>query len=129
MKSLMIAVFVLALIPGCGSQFKDDKEELAYLSSLSNPTPSQWQRKNALEDEARKKMEEHEAKEEAINAALRKASLEIQKEEEAKKVRAADEEAARSWDVTAASWDKAGDKAKADEARQKAAAIRKTFTP
>jgi hypothetical protein len=33
---------------GCGSQFKDQKEELAYLESLSNTTPSQWKRREEL---------------------------------------------------------------------------------
>jgi hypothetical protein len=34
------------------SGFSDWHEELAYLSSLSNPTPAQWRRKNELADRA-----------------------------------------------------------------------------
>ena len=33
---------------GCGESFKDEDEELDYLSSLSNPTSEQFKRRRAL---------------------------------------------------------------------------------
>ena len=38
-------------LAGCSSEFKDQKEELAYLESLSNPTPSQWKRREELREQ------------------------------------------------------------------------------
>jgi hypothetical protein len=35
---------------GCWSEFKDQREELSYLESLSNPTPSQWKRREELKE-------------------------------------------------------------------------------
>jgi DNA-binding transcriptional regulator of glucitol operon len=51
MTTKLIGMFLMLAIlamPGCGERFASDKEELDYLSSLSNPSATQWKRKNEL---------------------------------------------------------------------------------
>jgi hypothetical protein len=52
--SLLLSLAVL----GCGTGFKDEAEELEYLSSLSNPTPAQFLRKKELMREQAKQFSE-----------------------------------------------------------------------
>jgi hypothetical protein len=64
MRTMIVSVLCLAIGVGCGgAKFADEREELSYLSSLSNPTPEQWKRKKELEEQARS---EQSAQEEAI---------------------------------------------------------------
>ena len=44
----VISLILAISVAGCGTKFKDDREELSYLSALSNPTPDQWKRKQEL---------------------------------------------------------------------------------
>jgi hypothetical protein len=44
------AAFWLCLILGCSEGFKDEVDELEYLSSLSRPSAAQLHRKKQLED-------------------------------------------------------------------------------
>lgn len=37
---------------GCGESFKDEAEELEYLTSLSNPSPTQFRRRKELQEKA-----------------------------------------------------------------------------
>ena len=48
---LFLALACLFSPIGCWSQFKDERQELAYLEALSNPTPSQWKRQEELRKE------------------------------------------------------------------------------
>jgi hypothetical protein len=42
------ALLIVMLLTGCSENFKSEAEELSYLQALSNPTPSQWKRRNEL---------------------------------------------------------------------------------
>jgi len=47
----LVLVELLALSSiGCSSEFKNERQELAYLESLSNPTPTQWRRREDLRE-------------------------------------------------------------------------------
>ena len=46
--ALVLACCGVFPLAGCWSEFKSQREELAYLESLSNPTPSQWKRREEL---------------------------------------------------------------------------------
>jgi hypothetical protein len=62
-NTLLVIALGLSLA-GCskGTQFDSEAEELAYLSSLSNPTPEQWKRKNALTIKVAQEIEARESK-------------------------------------------------------------------
>ena len=58
---LLLALAIIVPPSGCssggrdekqklGGEFKDEKQELAYLESLSNPTPVQWKRREELRE-------------------------------------------------------------------------------
>jgi hypothetical protein len=52
----LITILLAFLIQGCGSdasEFSSEKEEMAYLASLSNPTPKQWKRRKVLAESTR----------------------------------------------------------------------------
>jgi hypothetical protein len=63
---LIVATLGLMLVVGCGESFKDEAEEHAYLSALSNPTPSQFKRRRELDA---KKAERDEAEAGRMRAA------------------------------------------------------------
>jgi hypothetical protein len=91
---LVVTLAILAM-PGCGDRFTSDKEELAYLSSLSNPSVNQWKRRNDLaakEIAARLKLDE-ESRE--LNEQMAKVSAAKEAAEQAarQKVLAAQEKA------------------------------------
>jgi hypothetical protein len=49
MRLVVIAFTLLTTLAGCGSSFRNEQEELTYLSGLSNPTPEQRQRREDLQ--------------------------------------------------------------------------------
>jgi len=58
------------MLSGCGARFSSESGEHAYLSSLSNPTPEQWQRKNSLTEKlAREALESLRREKAAASAA------------------------------------------------------------
>ena len=53
MQKLIAAFLIAVLFCSCGQpEFASEQEETAYLSSLSNPSVSQWKRKNELAKKA-----------------------------------------------------------------------------
>lgn len=62
MKFLAVTIALVTCLVGC-SDFATEKDELAYLSTIANPTPRQWTRRKELEkaDEARQKTQGIEA--------------------------------------------------------------------
>ena len=53
-RALLFSTFlggVTLALAGCSSEFKDAKQELKYLESLSNPTPEQWKRRENLREQ------------------------------------------------------------------------------
>ena len=52
-RSILLAVLLAILAAGCAEKpptFKNDPDELRYLDNLSNPTPDQRTRRQALRD-------------------------------------------------------------------------------
>jgi hypothetical protein len=118
----------LLVLVGC-SRFDSEEDELAYLRRLSNPTPAQWSRQKELErkketEQAQRALERMEREE-----AERKLAAEKAFNEQRSRVRDLDRKAVEDWIALAKEWDKAGDKAKADDARAKAEALRKGLNP
>jgi len=73
-KSVALLAIILSLAAGCGSKlgtakFDSEREEHAYLSSLSNPTPEQWKRKNELTEKIARESLESSRRAEAAFAA------------------------------------------------------------
>jgi hypothetical protein len=86
MRKLGLVVASLALaLPACGPGFASESEELAYLSSLANPSPDQWKRRRELRGKA-------ESADRAERAKALEAAAAVEREME---VRAAAREAAR----------------------------------
>jgi hypothetical protein len=63
MRRLLLLLLVALALPlaGCGPTFDSPAEELAYLQALSNPTPAQWKRRQALEQDAERARIERDA--------------------------------------------------------------------
>lgn len=56
MRSHALVALALIVVAGCSApppKFVDEAQELRYLSALSNPTPEQFLRKEALEQKVR----------------------------------------------------------------------------